>query len=317
MAEDPLPPKRTIRQINYLVHEIVQAEMHDDPVRVEGTVRDRWSREDSPIIFKLQRDSYSIHCIIPQSVRHTVINVENGQEVSVTGTVQIYAPRGELQIKVDKVELVDPQPREAEAVVFERLGAAGLWPKEKKPLTPILRTVALLTSESSKARRDFEVTYLKEAERENRLQATIKFVDVALYGPHAPHQIAEAIKRLNRSKEVDVIALVRGGGGDADLSVLNDYGIAEAICKSSIPVVTGIGHEPDISIADRVADEDQITPTAAASFLARHNPMIAGSDAPAQVAAKPRDYRLAALILLVIAGALAAVLIAVLISTAQ
>jgi exodeoxyribonuclease VII large subunit len=99
--------------------------------------------------------------------------------------------------------------------------------------------------------------------------AEIKFADVRLQGQQAAREIAHAITQFNQDKLVDVIAIVRGGGRATDLAVFNDPLIAEAICRSNIPIVTGIGHQMDSTFADQVADVSLMTPTAAASHLAK------------------------------------------------
>jgi exodeoxyribonuclease VII large subunit len=97
----------------------------------------------------------------------------------------------------------------------------------------------------------------------------VRLVDVLVGGHNAPAQIAHAIARLNQENNVDVIALVRGGGRVEELAVFNDIQIARAICQSAIPVITGIGHHQDDSLADQMADFSAITPTAAAMRLAK------------------------------------------------
>jgi exodeoxyribonuclease VII large subunit len=102
-------------------------------------------------------------------------------------------------------------------------------------------------------------------------------VDVRLQGQQAAQQITEAIQRLNREKRVSVIVLTRGGGRHEDLAVFNDVAIAQAICASAIPIVTGIGHQRDDTLADQMADFKAITPTAAALELAKHSQPISRS----------------------------------------
>jgi exodeoxyribonuclease VII large subunit len=124
----------------------------------------------------------------------------------------------------------------------------------------------LITSKQSEAIHDFEDTYRKEGGT-----SSIRLIDARVQGHQASREIADAINRLNRERDTDVIALIRGGGRVADLAIFNDYQIAEAICRSSIPVITGIGHQRDDTIADQVADIREITPTAVAIRLARHS----------------------------------------------
>jgi exodeoxyribonuclease VII large subunit len=133
----------------------------------------------------------------------------------------------------------------------------------------------LITSKQSEALHDFEDMYRKEGGI-----SSIRLVDVRVQGQQASREIADAINRLNREQDTDVIALIRGGGRVADLAVFNDYFIAEAICRSSIPVITGIGHQRDETIADQVADVREITPTAVAIRLARHSQTASSTSRP-------------------------------------
>jgi exodeoxyribonuclease VII large subunit len=122
---------------------------------------------------------------------------------------------------------------------------------------------------------------------------------VRLQGQQAARDIAETIYRLSVDKACDVIVLVRGGGRAAELATFNDLAIAEAICQSNIPVLTGIGHQRDETLADIVADVSTITPTAAAIHLAKQKPV------PAQESAVNRSsswktYAVAAIVAVVI-----------------
>lgn len=148
--------------------------------------------------------------------------------------------------------------------VQEQLAQKGLWPKTKRPLPKNIRKIGLVTSKQSDALHDFEDVYRSE----NGL-ASIKVADVRLQGQQAPGEIADAINRLNQDQSVDVIAIVRGGGRAAELAVFDELLIAEAICRSNIPIVTGIGHQRDNTLADQVADVTLITPSIAASHLAK------------------------------------------------
>ena len=114
----------------------------------------------------------------------------------------------------------------------------------------------------------FETNYRKAEGK-----AAVELADVRLEGQSAVQEISDALNRLNRENEVDVIVLTRGGGRKHDMSIFNDVIIAEAICRSEIVVVTAIGHERNHFFADKVADMSVSTPTAAAIALAKpHKP---------------------------------------------
>jgi exodeoxyribonuclease VII large subunit len=318
MAEDPVPPKRTIRQINKFVQAIVERETGNEQVIVDGLVKRIFVSDRGHLYFDLYDENYQIRCMVPDKIRHTLgISLTAHQEVRVFGTIRVYDVRAEVQIEVENLEPIEPQPRESDAAVLDKLKADQLWPKQKKPLPPQIRAIGLVTSKQSEALHDFDHEYRKALLDEQRQPAAVKLIDVPLQGSQAPRHIADAIERFSQDQEIDVIVLARGGGRDAELAVFNDYLIVEAICRSQKPVVTGIGHQRNETTADIVADLQLSTPAIAAVSLAQHNPIIATTDAPALPTAKTPDYRLAALILLCMVGILAAVLIAVLISTAR
>jgi exodeoxyribonuclease VII large subunit len=123
-----------------------------------------------------------------------------------------------------------------DVTVQEQLAQKGLWPKTKRPLPQNIRKIGLVTSKQSDALHDFEDVY-----RSEKGQASVKLTDVRLQGQQAPREIADAINQLNHDQLVDVIAIVRGSGRAAELAVFDDLLIAEAICQTTIPVVTGIG----------------------------------------------------------------------------
>jgi exodeoxyribonuclease VII large subunit len=301
------------------VQAVVERETGNEKVIVDGFVKRIFVSDRGHLYFDLYDENYQIPCMVPDKTRHTLgIRLTAHQEVRVFGTIRVYDPRAEVQIEVENLEPIEPQPRESDAAVLDQLKAAGLWPKQKKPLPPLIRAIGLVTSKQSEALHDFDHEYRKALLDEQRQPAAVKLIDVPLQGSQAPRHIADAVERFSQDQEIDVIVLARGGGRDAELAVFNDYLIVEAICRSQKPVVTGIGHQRNETTADIVADLQLSTPAIAAVSLAEHNPVIAAQGiSPVEAAMKARDYRLAALILLVIAGALAAVLIAVLISTAQ
>jgi exodeoxyribonuclease VII large subunit len=187
--------------------------------------------------------------------------LEEGLEVVAEAEVSIYAARGDLQLIVRSLE---PRGVGALQLAFEqlrrRLDAAGLFALERKRSIPTHpRRVGVVTSPTSAAVRDV----LKIAGR--RFPAIpILISPTRVQGDEAPAEIAAAIGRLAASPEVDVILLVRGGGSLEDLWAFNTEVVAKAIAASPKPIVSGVGHETDTTIADLVADVRAPTPSAAA-----------------------------------------------------
>lgn len=187
--------------------------------------------------------------------------LEEGLEVVAEADVSIYAARGDLQLIVRGLE---PLGVGALQLAFEqlrrRLAAAGLFDEERKREIPVHpRRIGIVTSPTSAAVRDV----LKVAGR--RFPSIPLLISPTLVqGELAPAQIATAITRLGEVADVDVILLVRGGGSIEDLWAFNTEIVAKAIAASPKPIVAGIGHETDTTIADLVADLRAATPSAAA-----------------------------------------------------
>jgi exodeoxyribonuclease VII large subunit len=265
MANDTDGQRRTIPQLNALIRALVEQEMLDHPFWIGGIVTRHFLSDFGHIYFDLNDDDYFISCILREKLRGTLdFTITNGIEIEVFGTVRVFEKRAQVQIEVEKAQLIERPSYVIDATVQEQLAQKGLWPKPKRPLPTSIRNISLITSKQSDARHDFYDMYQGE-----NGHASVKLVDVRLQGQQAAREIAEAINQVNQQKSADVIAIVRGGGRAADLAVFNDIVIAEAIGRSAIPIVTGIGHQQDNTLADQVADMSLITPTAAASHLAR------------------------------------------------
>lgn len=196
---------------------------------------------------------------------------ENGLEVRVRGRLTVYEPRGEYQIVVETME---PVGVGALQLAFEqqvkRLAAEGLFDEERKrPLPMLPRRIGIVTSPVGAALQDM----LNILERRNR-GIHVLVTPVKVQGTSAAHEIADAVRLLNRHSEksgqtVDVIIIGRGGGSMEDLWAFNEEQVARAIFDSKIPVVSAVGHETDFTIADLVADLRAPTPSAAAELVTR------------------------------------------------
>lgn len=195
------------------------------------------------------------------NARNLRFELEEGLEVVADAEVSIYPARGDLQLIVRSLE---PRGVGALQLAFEqmrkRLEAAGLFDEDRKrPLPEFPRRVGIVTSPTSAAVRDV----LKVAAQ--RFGSTPLLISPTLVqGDEAPAQIASAIERLAGAEDLDVILVVRGGGSLEDLWAFNTELVAKAIANSPVPVVSGVGHETDITIADLVADVRAPTPSAAA-----------------------------------------------------
>ena len=189
---------------------------------------------------------------------------EDGLRVRAVGELDVYAPQGRYQLVVRRLEPVGQGSLElAFRQLCDRLRAEGLFAAErKKPLPRIPQRIALVTSGTGAAVRDMLTTLSRRWP-----VAAVSVVSVAVQGNAAPREIVQALEFLNRHQSVEVIIVGRGGGSLEDLWAFNDETVARAIVASTIPIVAGVGHEVDTTIADLVADQRAATPTAAAALV--------------------------------------------------
>ncbi len=261
--------KRNIPGLNALIRSLVEQETLGHPFWVGGYVTRRFNSDKGYLYFDLVDEDYSIGCIVRASVKNNLnFEIVNNMDLEVYGCIRVYERKADIQIEVEQVKLIETQQKLLDTNLLNQLSQEGLWPRDKKPMPSIIRKIGLITSKQSDALHDFEDTYRSEGGT-----AAVKLTDVRLQGDHAPQVIADAIKRLGKSNDVDIIVLTRGGGRSVDLAVFDSLLIAEAICRCPIPVITGIGHQRDHTLADEVSDHKAITPTAVASFLSRIKPL--------------------------------------------
>ncbi len=184
----------------------------------------------------------------------------DGLEVLATGSVKVYAQRGRYQLYVASIA---PLGQGALELAFkqlkDRLESEGLFNTEaKKPLPAYPMRVALITGRETAALHDM----LKVLARFPFVKVSL--LPVLVQGEGAAAQICAAIRTVNRADSADILIVARGGGALEDLWAFNEEPVARAIAASNVPVITGIGHEVDVSIADLVADYHAHTPTEAA-----------------------------------------------------
>jgi exodeoxyribonuclease VII large subunit len=191
---------------------------------------------------------------------------QDGMAVLALGALDVYAARGEYQLVV---ELLEPQGLGALQLAFEqlkrRLEAEGLFDPARKRLLPSFpRTIGIVTSPTGAALRDMLNII---GRRFGDLRIVI--APVRVQGEEAPGEIVAALAALNDLPAVDVIIVGRGGGSIEDLWAFNDELVARAIVGSRVPVVSAVGHETDVTIADFVADLRAPTPSGAAELVVR------------------------------------------------
>ena len=215
--------------------------------------------------FTLKDENAQISAVMFRgAARSLAFRLKDGQRITGMGRVSVYPPRGNYQLIL---EYLTPDGVGALQLAFEqlkeRLAAEGLFDTERKrPLPSLPRHVTLVTSPSGSVVHDF----INIASRRFPT-LPLSIVPVRVQGSGAEKEIAAAIAFINRSVDTDVIVVCRGGGSLEDLQAFNSEGVARAIAASRIPVVSAVGHETDVTIADFTADVRAPTPSAAAEMI--------------------------------------------------
>jgi exodeoxyribonuclease VII large subunit len=234
-------------------------------IMVQGEISNCRPAASGHIYFTLKDDRAQIRCVFfKQQQRGMRFRPEDGLKVSVRGSISVYEARGEYQIYVESLE---PLGRGALQLAFEQLKkqleAEGLFDAaRKKPLPLLPNRIGLITSPTGAAVRD--VVRILTRRFPN---VYLTLYPVRVQGEEAAGEIFEALGYFNKSHSADVILLVRGGGSIEDLWSFNEEKVARAIAASAIPVISGVGHETDFTIADFVADVRASTPSAAAELV--------------------------------------------------
>ncbi len=244
---------------------------------IEGEISNLAQPGSGHIYFSLKDERCQVRCAMFRS-RNILLNFQpaNGQHVLARARVSLYEGRGEFQLVV---EYLEPAGEGALRLAFERLkqklAAEGLFAETHKREFPRFpRCIGVITSPTGAAIQDILQV----------LQRRAPFVSIIVYpvpvqGVAAPQAIVRAIKLAGQRAECDALILARGGGSLEDLWAFNDETVARAIHACRLPLITGIGHEIDFTIADFVADRRAPTPSAAAELLSPDGPALqAGLD---------------------------------------
>lgn len=273
----PNPPPRgtsgprllTVSGLNSLIKRVLGDNL-PGTIHLVGEISNLSRHSSGHLYLTLKDDQGEIKAVMwKSSAAQLKFKPADGLEVVATGYVDVYGPRGQYQFYISKLE---PRGVGALELAFrqlrEKLEREGLFDAHrKKPPPDAPFRIALVTSPSGAAIRDLLHTI-----RRRFPVADVLLYPVRVQGEGAAAEISTAIELLNRHSEslggIDVLITGRGGGSLEDLWAFNDEALARAIALSPVPVVTGIGHETDFTIADFVADLRAPTPTAAAELVA-------------------------------------------------
>ena len=257
------PPPREIFTISRLNREArVLLERGLGSLWLEGEISNLSRPSSGHWYFSLKDEAAQVRCAMFRQ-RNLLVRfpVRDGSHVLARGRVSLYEARGEFQVVVEHLEeagegLLRRRFEELKA----RLGAEGLFDsRHKQPLPRLPGRIGVITSPTGAALRD-----ILHILRRRFPAVPVLIYPVAVQGEAAPREIEQALRLASARRDCDVLIVARGGGSLEDLWAFNDEAVARAIFACPIPIVSGVGHEVDFTIADLVADERAPTPSGAA-----------------------------------------------------
>lgn len=234
-------------------------------ITVVGEISNFKAYQSGHWYFTLKDENSQINCVMWRSLNaYVYFTPQDGMKVIVNGRINVYEPRGSYQIEVSSIKPLGVGDLQIAFEALKRkLAAEGLFDERfKKPIPRIPERIGIVTSKDGAALRDVLAVI-----RRRFPVVEVVLAHTSVQGEGAAQEISDALDLMNEYGEVDVIILCRGGGSLEDLWAFNEEITARAIFRSNIPVVTGIGHEVDFTIADFVADLRAATPTAAAELV--------------------------------------------------
>ena len=256
----------TVSEINAYIRDLMESDQTLQDLWVQGEISNLSRPKSGHMYFTIKDGAASLRCVMWRGqVSHLGYLPQDGDAVEVHGSISVYEAGGQYQLYADQIRPV------GEGLLYQefnrlkqKLEDEGLFdPERKRPIPETPQRIGIVTSPTGAALRDML----------NTLRRRYPIVEVILaptsvQGDSAPSEIISAIQRLNQYAHPDVILVGRGGGSIEDLWAFNDEGVARAIVDSEAPVISGVGHETDFTIADFVADLRAPTPTAAAELAA-------------------------------------------------
>jgi len=284
-AADPAyaaPPVLSVTALNQQVARLLERSF--PLVWIGGEISNFTRAASGHWYFTLKDDAAQVRAVMFRGrAQFAGFTPREGDKVEVRALVTLYGARGDYQINVEAIRRAGVgQLYEAFQRLKEKLGAEGVFDEERKRALPLFaRTVGIVTSLQAAALRD-----VLTALRRRAPHVRVVLYPAPVQGQGAADRIAEAIRTATRRVEADVLIVCRGGGSIEDLWSFNEEVVARAIAASSMPVISGVGHETDFTIADFAADLRAATPTAAAELA-----VTARADWLASLRADANDLR--------------------------
>lgn len=254
----------TVGEITGYIREMFEIDFRLQDIEISGEISNFTRARSGHLYFTLKDESAQIKCVMWRSSADRLrFQPQDGDAVLARGRISVYEAGGVYQLYAERLQ---PVGRGDLALAFERLkeqlAAEGLFdPAHKLPLPTFPRKIGVVTSADAAALRDI----LNVLRRRCPLVAVL-ITPTLVQGDQAPPQIARALQWLDGRNDIDTIIIARGGGSMEDLWAFNDERVARAIFAAQHPIISGVGHETDFTIADFVADVRAPTPSAAAEL---------------------------------------------------
>ncbi len=258
------PPILTVTALSSYLRELLETDEILRDVWVKGEISNFSQPRSGHLYLTLKDADAQIRCVMWKNAAMRLnFSPRDGQGVEVHGSMSFYPAGGQAQLYIDTMQPVGEGLLYQEFLRLKnKLEAEGLFDQEhKRPLPRLPQHIGIITSASGAALQDVINTLNR---RLPLLQVTLAPSQVQ--GVEAPASLLKSLKALNQIEDLDLILLARGGGSIEDLWAFNDENLARAIYDSRVPVISGVGHETDFTIADFVSDLRAPTPTAAAEL---------------------------------------------------
>lgn len=251
----------SVSQINNYIRLLLDSDVLLSDIYIEGEISNYKEHSSGHLYFTVKDENSALNCVMYSSNAIDLkFDLKNGLKIVVFGYISSYVKTGSYQLYVKDISILGKgNLQDNFETLKEKLLKKGYFDIENKIEIPKYpKTIAIITSNTGAAVYDI----LNIAKRRNK---TVKLIIIPtlVQGKDAPDEIAYAIELANEYKKIDTIILARGGGSTEDLWCFNDEKVAKAILLSKIPIITGIGHEIDFTIADFTADLRAPTPSAA------------------------------------------------------
>jgi exodeoxyribonuclease VII large subunit len=270
----PPPDAMSVSEVTARVKEHLETRFAD--VWVAGEVSNLTRASSGHVYLSLKDDAALLRGVIWRAAAaQLAIDPADGLQVVCHGRLEVYAPRGTYQLTIDRLHALGTGALEARLRrLRDALDREGLFaPGRKRPIPAFPRRIALVTSPTGAAIADFLTALFARWKG-----SEVIVVPSRVQGAGAAEELAAALAAAARlAPPVDVIALVRGGGSLEDLWAFNEEVLVRAVAGSPIPVVSGVGHEIDVTLADLAADMRALTPTDAAARVSPDGPQVAAA----------------------------------------